>query len=89
MNELKEAITYLLNTTKAKSSTELFSELIPLFYASAFSDGQQYMLDRLEKEDESLYIEGCLLKTGGYQPIGKDDDLPLNPPNTENSQQDN
>ena len=54
MNELKEAITYLLNTTKAKSSTELFSELIPLFYASAFSDGQHYMLDRLKEEKEEL-----------------------------------
>ena len=24
------------------------------------------------KNNKSLYIEGCLLKTGGYQPIGAD-----------------
>ena len=52
MDELKEAITYLLNTTKAKSATELFQELIPIFYASAFSDGQNYMLDRTEEEKD-------------------------------------
>lgn len=52
MDELKEALKYALEITKAKSSTELFMELIPIFYASAFSDGQQYILNRLEEEKE-------------------------------------
>ena len=52
MDELKGAIFYLLGKTKAKSATELFQELIPIFYASAFSDGQNYMLDRIEEEKD-------------------------------------
>lgn len=52
MDELKEALKYALEITKAKSSTELFKELIPIFYASAFSDGQQYILNRLEEEEK-------------------------------------
>ena len=54
MDELKEALKYALEITIAKSSTELFKELIPIFYASAFSNGQQYILNRLEEEKEQL-----------------------------------
>jgi len=50
MKELKEALVYGIEKSKAKSATELFQELIPIFYASAFSDGQNYILERIKEE---------------------------------------
>ena len=51
MDELKEALIYAINISKAESKVELFTELLSLLYASAYSDGQHYIIQRQYEEE--------------------------------------
>lgn len=51
MDDLKEAIIFMVNNSKAKCATELFGELLTLLYSVGFRDGQHYVDDR-EREDQ-------------------------------------
>ena len=49
MDDLKEAIIFTMNNSKARNSVELFCELLALLYSKGFSDGQHY-IDERERE---------------------------------------
>ena len=48
MDEVKEAIKYQLEISKARHPVELFQELLVILYSKGYSDGQKYMEVREE-----------------------------------------
>ena len=50
MDDFKETLIYVIKNSKAESATKLMMELMPIFYASAFADGQRYIVEREQEE---------------------------------------
>ena len=49
MDDFKAALKLCIDKSEAKAKTELLRNFLDILYASAFGDGQQYMLDREEE----------------------------------------
>ena len=49
MDDFKAALKLCIDNSEATAKTELLRELLDILYASAFGDGQRYMLDRIEE----------------------------------------
>ena len=58
MDDLKEAIIFTVNNSKARNSVELFCELLSLLYSKGFRDGQHYVDEREREECRLQYDEG-------------------------------
>ena len=52
MRDLKKALKYTIDSSKATDVYSLFTELLALLYTVGYSDGQEYMKDLMEGKYE-------------------------------------
>lgn len=50
MDDFKRALKFCIDNSRTTAKTELIREILDILYASAYGDGQQYMLERIESE---------------------------------------